>query len=110
MVSPTSSPLSYSLSLRKHRLKRSPRGFEAAPHHHDVHSEAEHPAAGVVGSVRELWIDRDRAPVLLVLLASGGDALDGVPELVAFPLGEDAEHLGEVARSDEQQIDAVDGG
>ena len=32
------------------------------------------------------------------------------PELVAFPLGEDAQHLREVARADEEQIDAVDGG
>src|SRR6185369_1649864 len=76
----------------------------------DVHAEGEHAAAGVVGPLGELGVDGDGAPVLLVLFAGGGDALDGGPEFFVFPLGEDAEDLREVAGADKEQIDAVDGG
>lgn len=90
----------------KRRLGR----FDPAAEEDGVDAEAEHSAAEVFRPFGEGGVHRDGAPVFAVAFAGGGDFFVCVPQFGAFPLGEHAEHLREIARADEQQIHSVDGG
>ena len=85
-------------------------GADAGVDDVDVEAEDEHPAAPAEHPLGVLGASGDDPPGLAGLGAGPGDPLDGVEALGVLEVAGDAQHLADVGRADEEEVDVGDRG